>query len=239
MNPTRRTLMLGTGAAAASLAAPARAQPARLLRFVPHANLTSLDPVWTTAWITRNHGYLVYDTLYSIGEDLQPKPQMAAGHVWENDNLLLTITLRDGLRFHDNEPVRAADVVASFNRWARRDSFGQLAVAALGEVRALDDKRIQFRFTKRFPLILDAMAKVAPMFVMPERIATTDAFTQITDAVGSGPFRFMRGEWVPGSRAVYERNAAYQPRQEPAQMLAGGKVAHFDRIEWRIMPDPA
>ncbi|MFM7305677.1 MAG: ABC transporter substrate-binding protein, partial [Alphaproteobacteria bacterium] len=133
MNPTRRTLMLGTGAAAASLAAPATAQPARLLRFVPHANLTSLDPVWTTAWITRNHGYLVYDTLYSIGEDLQPKPQMAAGHVWENDNLLLTITLRDGLRFHDNEPVRAADVVASFNRWARRDSFGQLAVAALGE----------------------------------------------------------------------------------------------------------
>jgi peptide/nickel transport system substrate-binding protein len=231
--------MLGTGAAAASLAAPATAQPARLLRFVPHANLTSLDPVWTTAWITRNHGYLIYDTLYSIGEDLQPKPQMAAGHVWENDNLLLTVTLRDGLRFHDNEPVRAADVVASFNRWARRDSFGQLAVAALGEVRALDDKRIQFRFTKRFPLILDAMAKVAPMFVMPERIAATDAFTQLTEAVGSGPFRFVRGEWVPGSRAVYERNAAYQPRQEPAQMLAGGKVAHFDRIEWRIMPDPA
>lgn len=239
MNTTRRNLMLGATAAAASLAAPATAQPARLLRFVPHANLTSLDPVWTTAWITRNHGYLVYDTLYSIGEDLQPKPQMAAGHVWENDNLLLTVTLRDGLRFHDNEPVRAADVVASFNRWARRDSFGQLAVAALGEVRALDDKRIQFRFTKRFPLILDAMAKVAPMFVMPERIAATDAFTQLTDAVGSGPFRFVRGEWVPGSRAVYERNAAYQPRQEPAQMLAGGKVANFDRIEWRIMPDPA
>ncbi len=239
MNTTRRNLMLGATAAAASLAAPATAQPARLLRFVPHANLTSLDPVWTTAWITRNHGYLVYDTLYSIGEDLQPKPQMAAGHVWENDDLLLTITLRDGLRFHDNEPVRAADVVASFNRWARRDSFGQLAVAALGEVRALDDKRIQFRFTKRFPLILDAMAKVAPMFVMPERIAATDAFTQLTDAVGSGPFRFVRGEWVPGSRAVYERNAAYQPRQEPAQMLAGGKVANFDRIEWRIMPDPA
>ena len=239
MNPTRRNLMLGAGAAAASLAAPATAQPPRLLRFVPHANLTSLDPVWTTAWITRNHGYLVYDTLYSIGEDLQPKPQMAAGQVWENDNLLLTVTLRDGLRFHDNEPVRAADVVASFNRWARRDSFGQLAVASLGEVRALDDKRIQFRFTKRFPLILDAMAKVAPMFVMPERIAATDAFTQLTDAVGSGPFRFVRGEWVPGSRAVYERNAAYQPRQEPAQMLAGGKVAYFDRIEWRIMPDPA
>lgn len=239
MDATRRSLFLGAGAAAAGLAAPAAAQPARLLRFVPHANLTSLDPVWTTAWVTRNHGYLVYDTLYSIGEDLQPKPQMAAGHVWENDGLLLTVTLRDGLRFHDNEPVRAADVVASFNRWARRDGFGQLAAAALAEVRAPDDRRIQFRFTRRFPLILDAMAKIAPMFVMPERLAATDAFTQVTDATGSGPFRFIRGEWVPGSRAVYERNAAYQPRQEPAQMLAGGKVAHFDRIEWRIMPDPA
>ena len=103
----------------------------------------------------------------------------------------------------------------------------------------MDDRRVEFRFTRRFPLILDAMAKIAPMFVMPERLAATDAFTQITEAVGSGPFRFVRGEWVPGSRAVYERNAAYQPRQEPAQMLAGGKVAHFDRIEWRIMPDPA
>jgi len=235
MHATRRNLMLGAGA----LAAPSAAQPARLLRFVPHANLTSLDPVWTTAWITRNHSYLVYDTLYSIGEDLQPQPQMAAGHSWDNDGLVLTVTLRDGLRFHDNEPVRAQDVVASFNRWARRDSFGQLAVAALGEVRALDDRRVQWRFTRRFPLILDAMAKIAPMFVMPERHANMDAFTQITEAVGSGPFRFVRNEWVPGSRSVYERNVAYQPRPEPAQMLAGGKVAHFDRIEWRIMPDPA
>ena len=237
MDIARRSLF--AAGAAGALTAPAAAQPARLLRFVPHANLTSLDPVWTTAWITRNHGYLVYDTLYSIGEDLQPKPQMAEGHVWSSDGLTLTVTLREGLRFHDNEPVRARDVVASFTRWARRDSFGQLAVAALGEVRALDDRRIEWRFTRRFPLILDAMAKVAPMFVMPERHANTDPFTQITEAIGSGPYRFNRGEWVPGSRSVYERNAAYVPRQEAANMLAGGKVAHFDRIEWRIMPDPA
>jgi peptide/nickel transport system substrate-binding protein len=236
MQITRRATLAG---AAGALAAPAKAQSARLLRFVPHANLTSLDPVWTTAWITRNHSYLVYDTLYSIGEDLQPKPQMAEGHVWSNDGLTLTVTLREGLRFHDNEPVRARDVVASFTRWARRDSFGQLAAAALGEVRALDDRRVEWRFTRRFPLILDAMAKVAPMFVMPERHANTDPFTQITEAIGSGPYRFNRAEWVPGSRSVYERNAAYVPRQEAANMLAGGKVAHFDRIEWRIMPDPA
>ena len=239
MTTTRRGLVLAAAAAATTRAAPATAQPARILRFVPHANLTSLDPVWTTAWITRNHAYMVYDTLYSVGADLQPRPQMAEGHVWDDDGLLLTVTLREGLRFHDNEPVRAQDVVASFTRWARRDSFGQLVAAALAEVRAADDRRVQFRFTRRFPLVLDAMAKVAPMFVMPERVAATDPFTQITDPTGSGPFRFLRGEWVPGSRAVYERNAAYRPRPEPAEMLAGGKVVHFDRVEWRIMPDPA
>ena len=223
----------------AALAAPAAAQPARLLRFVPHANLTSLDPVWTTAWITRNHAYLVYDTLYSWDADLQPRPQMAQGHVWEDDDRRLTISLRPGLTFHDGEPVRAADAVASIARWGRRDPFGQLAMAAVGNMAALDDARLEIRFSRPFPLFLSAIAKVAPAFIMPARIASTDAFTQLTDAVGSGPYRFNRADWVPGSRSVYERFAAYQPRQEPVDLLAGGKQAHFDRIEWRVMPDAA
>lgn len=223
----------------AALAAPAAAQAPRVLRFVPHANLTSLDPVWTTAWITRNHGYLVYDTLYSMAADLSPKPQMAAGHVWADDHKSLTITLRPGLRFHDGEPVRARDALASLHRWGRRDSFGQIAMAAMAEATAPDDRTLALRFQRPFPLMLQAIAKVAPLFVMPERIAATDAFTAITDPVGSGPYRFVRNEWVPGSRAVYERFAEYAPRDEPADMLAGGKRVHFDRIEWRVMPDPA
>lgn len=232
---SRRNALLAAGAV--GLAAPARAQQARTLRFVPHANLTSLDPVWTTAWITRNHAYNVYDTLYSMGADLSAQPQMAEGHVWGDDRRSIAITLREGLRFHDGEPVRAPDVVASIARWARRDSFGQFAAAATDDMRAVDDRRLEIRFNRPFPFFLDALAKVAPMFVMPERHAGTDAFTQITEAVGSGPYRFVRAEWVPGARAVYERNADYRPRQEPAQMLAGGKVARFDRVEWRIIPD--
>jgi peptide/nickel transport system substrate-binding protein len=235
MQITRR----GALGASLALAAPAAAQPARLLRFVPHANLTSLDPVWTTAWVTRNHGYLVYDTLYSMGADLSAKPQMAEGHVWEDDGKRITITLRPGLKFHDGEPVRARDVAASITRWGRRDSFGQIAMGLLAEMTTPDDRRVVLRFNRPFPLLLDAMAKVAPLFIMPERFATVDAFTQITEAVGSGPYRFLRPEWVPGSRSVYERFADYVPRDEPAAMLAGGKRARFDRIEWRIMPDPA
>jgi peptide/nickel transport system substrate-binding protein len=76
-------------------------------------------------------------------------------------------------------------------------------------------------------------------FVMPERIARTDPFTQITEFVGSGPMRFLRNEWVPGAKAVFERFADYQPRAEPASWLAGGKRMMLDRVEWIIMPDPA
>ncbi|MDO9708723.1 ABC transporter substrate-binding protein [Paracraurococcus lichenis] len=227
-------------ASTALLAAPARGQTSRAatLRFVPHANLTSLDPVWTTAWITRFHAYAVYDTLYSIGADLAPKPQMAAGHTVEDDGLRWTITLRPGLTFHDGEPVRARDAVASLARWAKRDSFGQTLWQSVAEVQALDDLRLEIRLHRAFPLLLDAIAKLAPAFVMPERIAATDAFTAITDATGSGPFRFRRDEWLPGSRAVYEKFEGYQPRPEPPDMLTGGKQVHVQRFEWHIMPDP-
>ncbi|MBK1658077.1 ABC transporter substrate-binding protein [Paracraurococcus ruber] len=237
MTATRRTLL---GASAAMLAMPAFAQPAgRVLRFVPHANLTSLDPIWTSAWVTRNHGYMVYDTLYSMGADLTAKPQMAEGHAVERDGLLWTIILREGLRFHDGEPVLARDAVASLRRWGRRDSFGQSLFEQVEEIAALDDRRLTIRLKRPFPLLLDAIAKVAPCFVMPERIAATDAFTQVTDPVGSGPYRFLRSEWVPGSLAAYARFEGYRPREEAAEMLAGGKRARFDRVEWRVMPDPA
>ncbi len=240
MLPIRRRHILVAGAA---LAAPVRiasaqAQRARTLRFVPHASLTSLDPVWTTAWITRWHAYAVYDTLFSIGADLVPKPQMAAGQVTEDDGKRITITLREGLRFHDGEKVRAQDAVASIKRWAKRDGFGQTMMESVAEIAALDDSRLQIRLHRRFPLVLDAMAKLAPVFVMPERLANTDPFTQITDATGSGPYRFMPGEYLPGSRMVYERFAGYQPRPEAPDLLTGGKQVNFDRFEWHIMPDP-
>ncbi|NKC33299.1 ABC transporter substrate-binding protein [Falsiroseomonas selenitidurans] len=240
----RRTL-LKTGAAMGGAAALPRvsvAQPARVLKMVPQANLTSLDPVWTTANITRNHGHMIYDTLYGLDAQFRPQPQMAAGHVAEDGGKRVVITLRDGLRFHDGSPVLAKDVVASVKRWMRRNPFGQKLATVTDELSADGDKKVVFRLKRPFPAMFAALAQVSnsPPFVMPERLAMTDAFTQVREAVGSGPFRFKPDEYNSGSLAVYERNADYVPVSSGTPSLtAGPKVVHFDRVEWHIITDAA
>ncbi|UPY39002.1 ABC transporter substrate-binding protein [Sediminicoccus sp. KRV36] len=238
----RRDLFASMGAA--SLAGPALAQPAqnRVLKFVPQANLTSLDPIWTTANITRNHGHMIYDSLYGVDANFQPQPQMAAGHVTEDGGRTIIITLRDGLKFHDGEPVRAQDVVPSLTRWMRRNPFGQQLAAATEAVEVVDDKRVRFRLKKPFPLIFAALAQVSnsPAFIMPERLARTDPFQQVREAIGSGPFRFKADEYNSGSKVVYTRNADYVPVSSGTPSLtAGPKIANFDRVEWNIIVDAA
>ena len=236
----RRSLLAVT---AATLATPALAQGTRAstLRFVPQANLTSLDPIWTTAAVSENHGWTVFDTLYGMTEDLQLRPQMAEGHSVSDDGLTWQIRLREGLRFHDNTPVRAQDCAASLARWARRDTFGQSLGAVVEEWGAADDRTIRIRLKSRFPLLLEALAKPAAVvpFIMPERLARTDPFQQVTEIVGSGPYRFLANEYVSGSKAAYARFDGYVPRQEAPSRTAGGKVARFERIEWTIIPDSA
>jgi peptide/nickel transport system substrate-binding protein len=236
----RRRTLLGTLPAAMALTRPALAQgtAARTLRFVPQANLTSPDPIWTTANVTRNHAYMVWDMLYGLDAALQPQPQMCAGHEVSADGLTWRFTLREGLMFHDGVKVRAADCVASLARWSRRDTFGQIIAARLAEMRALDDQRFELRLNKPFPLLTFAIAG-NNAFIMPERVARTDPFKQIEEIVGSGPYRFVRDEWVAGSRAVYARFDRYRPRSEKPSFTAGAKLVHFDRVEWQVMPDPA
>ncbi len=235
----RRTLL----AATAGLAAPAlvRAQTATTLRFVPQADLASLDPVWTTAYQTRDHAFLVFDTLFGQDGGYRAQPQMLAGFTTAPDGLAWTLTLRDGLRFHDGTPVLARDCVASIRRWGARDSFGQALLAATAEIAAPDDRTILVRLTRPFPLLPDALGKTppSPCVIMPERLARTDAFTQVTEMVGSGPYRFLPDERVPGDRVVYARFDGYVPRDGAPDRTAGGKHAVFDRIEWRIIQDSA
>ena len=231
---TRRTAL---ATATATLAAPAVAQPARILRFVPQGNLSNPDPVWTTTTLARNHGLMIWDTLYAVDAGLNPRPQMVAGHDIRDDGRTWRFTLRDGLRFHDNEPVRATDCIASIQRWARRRGLGQRLLAQTEAMVAISDTVFEIRMTRPYALMPTALADWC--FIMPERIAKTSPFEQIKEYVGSGPFRFLPDEWVSGSRAVYARNPAYIPRNEAPDGASGGKVVNFDRVEWRIVPDQA
>ena len=244
----RRTalkLAAGAGALAASarLAAPAIAQgaAARTLRFVPQANLANFDPIWTTQYVVRNASALVWDTLYGFDDKLQPQRQMVESEEVTPDGLSWTFKLRAGLKWHDGEPVLAKDCIASLTRWAVRCPMGQMVAALQQELTAVDDRTFKWVLKKPYPKLLTALGmNSTPMaFMMPERIAKTDPFKQISEYIGSGPMKFAAKEWVPGAKAVFEKFDGYVPRNEPASWLAGGKKMLVDRIEWIIMPDPA
>ncbi len=237
MTMTRRAL-LGTTAA---LAAPAivQAEAARTLRFIPHADLASLDPVWTTADIARNHGNMIYDQLFGLDTGFQARPQMVAGFRVEDEGKTWDLTLRDGLMFHDKTPVLARDCAASVLRWAKRDAYGSALIARSDEISAVSDNIIRIRLKKPFSLLQEALAQ-PNCVMMPERIAKTDPNTQITDPTGSGPFRFVPDERLPGSRSVYARFEDYVPRPDGTpSFLAGPRVVHFDRSVWTFQPDAA
>ena len=239
----RRRLLATTAAAIAAprLTAPARAQATKVLRFVPQANLANFDPIWGTQYVVRNAAVLVWDTLYGIDRELKPQRQMVEAEEVSGDGLTWTFRLRPGLKFHDGEPVLTRDVVASLTRWMARDPMGLMIRAIQQQLVGVDDCTFRWRLRKPFPKMLLALGKTnTPIaFIMPERIARTDPFTQITEYVGSGPMTFARSEWLPGARAVFERFADYRPRDEPASWLAGGKRMLLDRIEWVVLPDPA
>ncbi|TCZ57958.1 ABC transporter substrate-binding protein [Roseicella aquatilis] len=242
----RRDLFLGGAGLAlgGTLAAPALAQPAasRVLKFIPQADLGILDPHITTAYVTRHHAFLVFDTLYGMDAEFRVTPQMAAGHAVEEDGRRWTITLRPGLKFHDGTPVTAKDCVASIRRWSGRHPLGQELNARLEEMSAADDQRIVFRLKRPYPLLAEALGSlVTPCcFIMPERLAKQDTSKPITEMVGSGPFRFKADERVQGSRFVYERFEGYVPREDGTpSWTAGPKRVNLNRVEWIVTPDPS
>ena len=240
----RRHFIAGAASGATLLAAPriASAQANRVLKFVPQADLAVLDPVFATAYVTRNHAFLVFDTLYGLDEQYRPQPQMVEGHRIETDGKLWILTLRDGLVFHDGSPVLARDAVASIRRWAARDAFGSSLLAATDELSAPSDKEIRFRLNKPFPNLPLALGRGSNTMlpVMPERLASVPGSTQVTEMVGSGPYRFLAAERVAGSRAVYQRFAGYVPRGSGvSSFTAGPKLAYVERVEWHTIPDAA
>jgi peptide/nickel transport system substrate-binding protein len=213
----------------------------KVLKFIPQADLRILDPIATTAYITRNHGYMVYDTLFAIDAKFQVRPQMVDKWEVSKDGLTYTFTLRPGLKFHDGQPVKSADCIASIDRWSKRDALGQKLAEATASWTAVNDNTFRLQLKKPFPLTLDALAKPSSNvpFIMPERIAKSDPFKNIDDPTGSGPFRMVKSEWVPGNKVVYVKNTDYVPRKEAPSWASGGKVVKVDRVEWIYIPDSA
>jgi peptide/nickel transport system substrate-binding protein len=244
MSLSRRRFIAGTAAVAATaVAAPYVHAQKRggTLRFVPHADLKILDPIWTTAYITRNHGYMIFDTLFALDGNLKLQPQMVDKYTVSKDAMKYSFTLRDGLKFHDGAPVTAEDCVASIKRWGARDAVGRLMMASLSKMAPVDKKTFTIDLETPFGLVLDALGKpsASPSFIMPARLAATDPNDQVKDVIGSGPFTFSKDEWQPGNRVVYIKNADYVPRKENPSGAAGAKRPLVDRVEWRYIPDAA
>lgn len=220
-------------------AATAYAQAGKVLRIVPQADLKILDPIWTTAFVTRDHGYMVYDTLFAIDGKGEVQPQMVDSHQVSADAKVWTFRLRKGLAFHDGKPVTSADVIASLQRWGKRDGLGQRLFAAMSTIEAIDNDSFRMTFSQPFGMVLEALAKPSgsPAFIMPERVAKTPADKQIEDYVGSGPYVFSKDEFRAGEKVVYLKNVAYVPRSEEPSGMAGGKRVYVDRVEWIILKD--
>lgn len=226
------------GWAQAQAPRPGPAASPSVLRVVPHANLVVLDPTWTSIYITRNHGYMIYDTLFAYDAEGKVRPQMVDTWTTSPDGLIWTFKLRDGLKWHDGKPVTAEDCIASLRRWAVRSGVGQEMFEFISDLSASDDKTFVMKLKAPYGYILESLGQISSYvpFMLPKRIAETDPAKPITEYIGSGPFIFKLDEFVAGEKAVYLKNKDYVPRNEPASLAAGGKLAKVDRVDWVKMP---
>jgi peptide/nickel transport system substrate-binding protein len=236
----RRHFIAGS-AAAAALPRPSIGATTKTLQFVPQSPLASLDPIWTSAQTTRNVAFMVYDVLFGRDEHMTPKPQMLEGYTIEDDGKRWIMKLRPNQWWHDGEKVLARDCVASINRWRQRDPGGATLTARMDALEATDDRTITLRLKKPFPGLPTLLSKFqTPCAIVPQRIADgTDPFKQMTEIIGSGPFRFLSDEYVIGSHAAMIPFDKYVPRDEPASFTSGGHRVLVDRVEWKMIPDAA
>ena len=219
-------LVLSTGSARAD----------NVLRIVPQSDLRVLDPHATQATITRIHALMIYDQLYALDEKLEPQPQMVASETISDDRLTYTFTLRPGLAFDTGQKVTTADVVASLPRAAKQDPLLQVLMKRVAALEPVDENTFRIRLSKPFPYVEAALAANGAFILRAEDMAAAGSGVLAT-TVGSGPFRFVRSEFIPGAKIVYDRNPHYVPRNEPADGMAGGKRVYLDRVEWDIIPD--
>ena len=239
----RRTLLKAAATGLTGLPRFSIAQPAntRVLRFVPQANLTLLDPIITTAAVTANHAWMVWDTLFGVNAAQQPKPQMAEGYTVSDDGRTYLVRLRDGLKWHDGSRYGRRIVRPAWRagrhaiRSARRSP--RSSIPGVQRRRSHDQSR-----TEAAVPIADRGNRQARRADRIHDAGTGREDRPVQDDHGDSRFRpipVLTDQFVAGSSAAWAKFDGYVPRQEPAEWTSGGKVAHFERIEWKIMPDAA
>lgn len=239
MKYSSRLHLMGAAVATAALTAGLVPLHAETLSIVMESRLSVLDPMVSLSHQTRNHGYMIYDTLLALDEDNEVQPQMVEEWTVSDDGKKYTFVLRDGLEWHDGAPVTAEDSVASIERWAQQDRMGKALMKIISGMEVEGDKTFSITLSSPTDLLLEAFAKPSglPLFILPKRLAETPPTEPITDYTGSGPYTFVESLFEPGALVVYDKNEAYVPRSEPASALAGGKVVHVDRVERIEMAD--
>jgi peptide/nickel transport system substrate-binding protein len=235
-NKLRSSLFSATLASIAMMAGPVSAET---LRVVMHSALRVLDPIMTTAYMSRNHGYMIFDTLYALDSNLVPQPQMVESHTVSDDGMVYKFMLREGLKFHDGAPVTGDDVAASIARWGKRDGMGQVLMSFVDSMGSDGDSVFVINLKQPYGLVIDSLSKPSSNvpFIMPKRLAETPSTEPIPEQIGSGPFKWVADEFQPGVKVVYEKFEDYVPRDEPASWASGGKVVNIDRVEWIVMSD--
>ena len=238
--PLAAALLLSSVLAAAP-AALAQTGGGSVIRYVPQGDLRVLDPIWTTGTVTQVFGSMIYDTLFARDGKLQVQPQMVETWSISQDGLTYRFTMRPGLTFHDGKPVTSKDVIPSLERWGKRDIMGQRLFQSVGKMEAIDDRTFTLALKEPYGLVIESLGRIGGLIpaIMTERMAKTDAATQVPEHIGSGPFTYDPKEWVPGSKVVLRKNAKYVSRPEPSDWSAGNKNVHVERVEWNYIPDPS
>jgi peptide/nickel transport system substrate-binding protein len=239
LSPWKSAATAILAAAIAGLAGVAAAG-AQTLKVAMGSDVKILDPIWSSAYIQRDFGYMVWDVLFALDDKFEAKPEMVERWDVSSDKLTWTFTLRDN-KWSNGQPVTAEDCIASIRRWGARDSMGQKMLASVDGFEAVDARTFKMKMKEPYGLVLESLGKASSSapFMMPRKTAETSPTTQIKveDVIGSGPFVFKADEWKPGEKVVFTRNTVSKPRDEPPSGLAGGKVAKVDRVEWIWIPD--
>jgi peptide/nickel transport system substrate-binding protein len=220
-------------AALLGAAAPAGAADQKVLKAVMTTPARILDPIFTTAYAARDHGYMVFDTLFAVDEHFKVQPQMVKDWSVSKDQLTYSFTLRDGLKWHDGPPVTSEDCIASIKRWGAVDGMGQKLMDFTKELVAVNDKTFKLILKEPYGLVLESLGKPSSNvpFMMPKRLAMTDAHEQIKEQIGSGPFKFVTAEFQPDTKIAYVKNTDYVPRTEASSWASGAKIVKVDRVE--------